>query len=333
MQTLLVVDDSRVDRRLVGGLLTKTEQYEVIYAEDGREALQRIELDIPDAVLTDLHMPEMNGLDLVQAIKSDYPLIPVVLMTAQGSEELAVEALRLGAASYVTKRRLGEDLIPTVRQILDAAAADRGQTRLMNRIVNTETCYVLPNDTKLVHTLVQQMREILRSMRVFPENDRLRIGIAFEEALLNSLYHGNLEVSSELRDQDQNAYENLARERCDLAPYAERQIFVEVSLTQETVRFLVRDEGPGFDPNAIPNPTDPEFLDRPSGRGMLLMKSFMDEVHYNDTGNQVVMLRRVPQAEPGEEPEPEADSEPVDVVVEASVFDDDDDETVDSVLD
>ena len=95
MQTLLVVDDSRVDRRLVGGLLQKTGEYEVIYAENGRDALQRLELDIPDAVLTDLHMPELNGLELVQAIKRDYPLIPVLLMTAQGSEELAVEALRL----------------------------------------------------------------------------------------------------------------------------------------------------------------------------------------------------------------------------------------------
>ena len=49
MQTLLVVDDSRVDRRLVGGLLQKTGEYEVIYAENGRDALQRLELDIPDA--------------------------------------------------------------------------------------------------------------------------------------------------------------------------------------------------------------------------------------------------------------------------------------------
>jgi len=203
MQTLLVVDDSRVDRRLVGGLLQKTGEYEVIYAENGRDALERLELDIPDAVLTDLHMPEMNGLELVEAIKTDYPLIPVLLMTAQGSEELAVEALRLGAASYVTKRRLGEDLIPTIHQILEAASSNRGETRLLNRISSVDTSYILPNETRLVHALSGQIRDTMRAMRIFPENDRLRISIAFEESLLNALYHGNLEVSSDLRDEDQ----------------------------------------------------------------------------------------------------------------------------------
>ncbi len=316
MQTLLVVDDSRVDRRLVGGLLQKTGEYEVIYAENGRAALERLELDIPDAVLTDLHMPEMNGLELVQAIKSDYPLTPVLLMTAQGSEELAVEALRLGAASYVTKRRLGEDLISTVHQILEAASSTRGGTRLLNRISSLETSYVLPNETKLIHALSAQVRDTMRAMRIFPENDRLRISIAFEESLLNALYHGNLEVDSSLRDDDYGAYEDLARRRSLQRPYIDRQLYVNISLTQQAARFSVRNEGPGFDPAVIPDPTDPEYLDRPSGRGMLLMRSFMDEVHYSEGGRQVTMMKVAPP--------PETDI----IDNDASVFDDDDSEDI-----
>tara|TARA_R110002072_G_scaffold238769_2_gene396226 strand:- start:90913 stop:91866 length:954 start_codon:yes stop_codon:yes gene_type:complete len=316
MQTLLVVDDSRVDRRLVGGLLQKTGEYEVIYAENGRAALERLELDIPDAVLTDLHMPEMNGLELVQTIKSDYPLIPVLLMTAQGSEELAVEALRLGAASYVTKRRLGEDLISTVHQILEAASSTRGGTRLLNRISSLETSYILPNETKLVHALSTQVRDTMRAMRIFPENDRLRISIAFEESLLNALYHGNLEVDSSLRDDDYGAYEDLARRRSLQRPYIDRQLYVDISLTQQAAKFSVRNEGPGFDPDVIPDPTDPEYLNRPSGRGMLLMRSFMDEVHYSEGGHQVTMTKLAPP--------PETDI----IDADASVFDDDDSEDI-----
>ena len=316
MQTLLVVDDSRVDRRLVGGLLQKTGEYEVIYAENGRDALERLELDIPDAVLTDLHMPEMNGLELVQAIKSDYPLIPVLLMTAQGSEELAVEALRLGAASYVTKRRLGEDLISTIHQILEAASSNRGETRLLNRISSVETSYILPNETRLVHALSGQVRDTMRAMRIFPENDRLRISIAFEESLLNALYHGNLEVSSDLRYEDQTAYEDLARRRSLQEPYIDRQLYVDISLTQDGVRFSVRDEGSGFDPQTIPDPTDPEYLDRPNGRGMLLMKSFMDELTYSENGCHVTMMKKSPP--------PETNI----IDQDASVFDDDDSEDI-----
>ena len=219
MKTILIVDDSNVDRRLVGGLLQRQANFNLVYAINGKDALERLELDIPDAVLTDLHMPEMNGLELVEAVKSSYPLVPVVLMTAQGSEELAVEALKRGAASYVTKRRLNEDLLNTIEQVIAVATVDQGQSRLRNRVVRSETSFVLPNETALVQALVQQIREMLKSMRYFGENDRLRIGIALEEALLNALYHGNLEVSSTLRDSDQGLYEQTAKQRMKESPY------------------------------------------------------------------------------------------------------------------
>jgi CheY-like chemotaxis protein/anti-sigma regulatory factor (Ser/Thr protein kinase) len=293
MQTVLVVDDSQVDRRLVGGLLQQTGEFQIVYAENGVDALQRIELDVPDIVLTDLHMPEMNGLDLVQAIRIDYPLIPVILMTAQGSEELAVDALKMGAASYVPKRRLGDDLVTTVTHVVEASQVDRGQARLLNRVVATETTYALPNDVGLVQFLVRQIRDTLASMRCFQDNDRLRIGIALEEALLNSVYHGNLEVSSDLRDEGTLAYKELARARMNEEPYRDRTIEVHVKLTPELARFEIRDEGPGFDPASIPNPTDPEYLERPSGRGMLLMRSFMDELTYNEAGNHVTLVKNV----------------------------------------
>jgi CheY-like chemotaxis protein/anti-sigma regulatory factor (Ser/Thr protein kinase) len=295
MHTVLVVDDSQVDRRLVGGLLVRAADIQVVYAEHGIDALERMELDVPDLVVTDIHMPEMNGLEFVEAAKKLYPMIPVVLMTAQGSEELAVEALKRGAASYVSKRRLGEDLVSTVLHVLDALQVNRGQSRLMNRIERSETRYILPNDTELVQVLVQQVRATLTSMRVFAENDHLRIGIAFEEAMLNSLYHGNLEVSSELRDNDHAGYERLAKERASSSPFRERTLLIDIVLTSESAQFKIRDEGPGFDPQTLPDPTDPEYLERPSGRGVLLMKSFMDKVTYNDSGNEVTMTKVVTQ--------------------------------------
>lgn len=293
MKIVLVVDDSQVDRRLVGGLLQRTGEFQIVYATNGKEALDCMELDVPDVVLTDLHMPEMNGLELVENVKQQYPLVPTVLMTAQGSEELAVEALKRGAASYVTKRRLAEDLISTLGQVLTSAATEQGQSRLRNRIVRSETNYVLNNDTTLVQSLVHQIRDLLRSMRYFGENDRLRIGIALEEALLNALYHGNLEVSSELRENDTMLYEQTAKERAAVEPYNRRRLYIDVRLTPMMAEFIIRDEGPGFDPKSVPDPTDPEFLERPSGRGMLLMRSFMDEIEYNATGNQVTLRKRV----------------------------------------
>src|SRR5262245_29566653 len=120
MATVLVVDDSAVDRTLAGKLLekrpglTEVERatgLSAVFAANGREALAQMERATPDLVLTDLQMPEMDGLQLVEAIKARFPHVPVILMTAHGNEDTAVHALRHGAASYVPKPNLARDLL------------------------------------------------------------------------------------------------------------------------------------------------------------------------------------------------------------------------------
>jgi CheY-like chemotaxis protein/anti-sigma regulatory factor (Ser/Thr protein kinase) len=292
MATLLVVDDSAMDRRLVGGILDKNPDWNVIYAVNGKEALTEIENHIPDLVLTDMQMPEMNGLQLVTAVKEDYPLIPVVLMTAQGSEEIAVQALRQGAASYVPKRRLSQDLREIVERVLSASDLDRSESRLMHRVHRHQTIFVLETDSTLVPSVVNYVQQTMTRMRFADETDCLRVGVALEEALLNSYYHGNLEISSDLRESDHNAYYELSRQRCREKPYSDRKIHVEALLTDDECRFVVRDEGPGFDPTTLPDATDPANLERPCGRGLLLMRTFMDEVSFNEKGNEVTLVKR-----------------------------------------
>ena len=105
---ILVVDDSLVERVLVEGLLRKDPTYQVQLAANGRVALEVLEKESPDLVVTDLVMPEMDGLELVRTMRNRYPTIPVILMTAYGDESTAVEALESGAASYVPKAQKAE---------------------------------------------------------------------------------------------------------------------------------------------------------------------------------------------------------------------------------
>lgn len=290
--TVLVVDDSAIDRRLASGLLEKEGRYQILLASSGKDAMETMKSQSIDLVLTDLQMDEMDGLELVEAVRSEYPLTPVILMTANGSEEIAVQALEKGAASYVAKRRLQQDLMEIVRQVIDNSDENRMQSRLMHRLARNEFSFVLNNDLSLVHSLVKYLQHTLRCVRLSDEVDRLRVGIAVEEALLNALYHGNLEVSSELKEQDPNLFEETARKRCLEEPYRNRRIFVDALVTREFARFTIRDEGPGFNPSSLPNPCDPQNLEKPSGRGILLMRSFMDEVTFNATGTQVTLVKR-----------------------------------------
>lgn len=292
MTTILVVDDSAMDRKIAGGILEKRSGWNVIYATDGRHAIEQIELHLPDVVVTDLQMPQLDGLELVARIRDEYPLIPVVLMTAQGSEEVAVKALQEGAANYVPKRLLADELVDTVTRVLTTSGLDRSHSRLLHRMKRTETSFELENELPLIPAVVNYLQQILTRMHVCAETDILRIGVALEEALLNAYYHGNLEISSELRLQDHRAYYDLAKERVQEQPYRDRRIFVDSCMTSDVATYVIRDEGPGFEPGEIPDATDPANLEKPCGRGLLLMHTFMDEISYNDSGNQVTMIKR-----------------------------------------
>ena len=97
MPTVLVVDDSAVDRRLVKGLLSKGTDIQVELAASGEEALERVSQSPPALIVTDLVMPGISGLELVARVVESHPEIPVILMTGKGSEETAVLALPVEA--------------------------------------------------------------------------------------------------------------------------------------------------------------------------------------------------------------------------------------------
>lgn len=289
---VLVVDDSPIDRRLAGRLIEKLGDIELFYAEDGKAALDQVEAHLPELVVTDMQMPELDGFGLVEALTNQYPLIPVVLMTAAGSEAIAVKALMAGAASYVPKAALADDLADVCQRVLAMSQTRRSQARLMNRVVRSTTEYQLENDRVLLLLLSAQLQLQFAGMGLCPGTEALRVGIALEEALLNAFYHGNLECSSQLREEIGDKYAQLAAKRCGESPYRERRIHVTVSLSSTESMWTIRDEGPGFDFRALPDPTAPEYLERPYGRGLLLMRTFMSEVNYNDQGNEVRMVKR-----------------------------------------
>lgn len=293
MPAVLIVDDSAVERRIVAGLLRKQDAWDMSEASDGRDALEQIALRAPDVVVTDLQMPVMDGLGLVRAVRQQYPLVPVVLMTSQGSEEIAVRALEAGAASYVPKSDLPVQLIEVLERVLAAAGENRSLSQLMRSMTTWQADFQLDNDPAVLLSLVAHLQRLMTEMRLFDESERLRVGVALEEALLNASYHGNLEVSSKLREQDHSAYYDLANQRMTEQPYSDRKVSVRCTMTTEGVRYVIKDEGPGFDRSSLPDPTDPMNLERPCGRGLLLMQTFMDEIAYNDAGNQVTMVKSV----------------------------------------
>ncbi|MEQ8769919.1 MAG: sigma-54 dependent transcriptional regulator [Phycisphaerales bacterium] len=122
--TVLVVDDKEMMRDSVGSTLSRA-GFEVIAASDGVAALDTIAKRRPDAVVTDLKMPNMTGLELLERVQQIDDELPIVLMTAFGTIETAVEAMRRGAFDYITKPFEGDELIIAVKRAIKHAGLVR----------------------------------------------------------------------------------------------------------------------------------------------------------------------------------------------------------------
>jgi CheY-like chemotaxis protein/anti-sigma regulatory factor (Ser/Thr protein kinase) len=291
-RTVLVVDDSAMDRLLTTSLIQKLGGWSVLTANNGAEALTVMQTQRPDLVLTDLLMPEMDGLELVHAVRTNHPLVPVILMTGHGSEDIAIKALRAGAASYVPKKSLARDLEETLDQVMTASKGHRDQRRLVQFQTHLESNFVLENDATLIPPLVGHLEENLSRMGLCEPSGLVLLGVALHEALSNAIFHGNLEVSSVLREEDETSYYQLADERRRQKPWSDRRVYLTARLSRLEAVFVVKDDGAGFDPASLPDPTDPTNLERVSGRGLLLIQTFMDHVEHNETGNQITMTKR-----------------------------------------
>lgn len=292
MTTILLVDDSEVDRRLAAGLLRAKSDCHIEFAADGEQALEQLQRIKADLVLTDMQMPNMDGLQLVELIRSEYIGLPVILMTAHGSEALALRALNAGAASYVPKSQLSVKLLETVEDVLAISRAERNYDRLISYLGRTEFEFTIANDPAAIDPLIDLVHQLAAGMRFCDDTDGQRMSVALKEALLNALYRGNLELPAEQTTGEYSARPSEAvAARLVQPPYRDRCVHVRIQLSPREAVFVVRDEGPGFDVEATITAAA-ETLDVENRRGLMLMQAFMDEIRFNDRGNEVRMVKK-----------------------------------------
>jgi two-component system NtrC family response regulator len=117
VERILIVDDEKNYLVVLSALLSG-EGYEVETANSGQRALGLVEEEEPDLVITDMRMPRMSGLELIQALAERAADLPVVVMTAYGTVENAVEAMKSGAVDYITKPFENQELLLTVERAL-----------------------------------------------------------------------------------------------------------------------------------------------------------------------------------------------------------------------
>jgi CheY-like chemotaxis protein/anti-sigma regulatory factor (Ser/Thr protein kinase) len=292
MPTVLVVEDSTTDRRVVGFLLKRAGGWEIEYATHGQEALEKVQRSAFDLMLTDLIMPAMDGLELVSAVRERCPRVPVILMTSRGNEGIAMLALRAGAVSYIPKRLLPRQLVDTVARVMTLVARPRAHAPESGAMREFKCSFVLKNDVGMIRSAIAYVQENVLLSGLCDEAECTRVGVALDEALVNALVHGNLEMGPTPGIESDKDYAAMFSHRSKVSPYADRRIHFAASVTPDQGVFTVCDEGLGFDPSGLPNPDDLSPLEKGCGRGVVLMRMFMTEVAFENNGRQVTLVKR-----------------------------------------
>ncbi len=126
----------------------------------------------------------------------------------------------------------------------------------------------LPTDVQSIENAVEYVMSRCATCCEHAQRLNLNFRVGLTEALCNAMLYGNAHDTS-------------------------KRVLVEVTMAEGRVQAIIKDQGAGFDPASIPDPTRPENLTRPCGRGVFLMRQLLDEVWYNDRGNEVTLVLRL----------------------------------------
>jgi two-component system NtrC family response regulator len=130
---LLVIDDEERLRKLLARIL-QLEEFDVIEAATAKEGLRKLEHEVVDVVISDVKLPDGNGIDLTKTIKAAYPAIEIIVLTAYGTINDGVTSIKNGAFDYITKGDDNEKIIPLVNKAMDKAILQRRVLDLENKL-------------------------------------------------------------------------------------------------------------------------------------------------------------------------------------------------------
>ncbi len=117
-RTILVVDDEKGIRQSLHGILTD-EGFEVISAKNGDGALMMVAEELPDLILLDIWLPDIDGIEVLRRIKNDYPYLQVIMISGHGTIETAVKAIKMGAYDFIEKPLSLENILLTINNALN----------------------------------------------------------------------------------------------------------------------------------------------------------------------------------------------------------------------
>ncbi|MFT3764594.1 MAG: response regulator [Minicystis sp.] len=246
-----------------------------------------------DLVWTDLAMPDGDGFSVIRAARTYLPGVPVLVVSGVGDAQHLAGAFRLGADYFLPKPCDASELYAVLRRIEAIRAAHRDKVRAWNSFVRVDLELKIPTDLGVAAAAASLFGKHSRS---FLDDDGARgLQTAAHEILLNSIEHGCLEITHDekLAALSEDRYPELLASRRADPILGGRSVKARMTADAERgVVITLSDPGPGFDPATLPDPSDPDNLFSPSGRGIMMARLQIDELLYEDGGRTAILKVR-----------------------------------------
>ena len=287
--TVAVVDDEEEIRSVLNKKLSKLGMNVITLsgAEDLLDIIKNNETAI-DLVISDIKLPGIDGIELLRHLdKLDNPT-PVLLITGHGSIEHAIQALRYGAYDFIRKPFDLNEITSSVNRILRGKREEKLTDNLGQYILYEKRLFEIPSDSTACNVITYILTKDLTAAGFCNRTTTGNISLALKEAIDNAIIHGNLEISSEIIENDgiKEFYDEVKKRR-NFKKYSGRKVTVYYELVHDYVEYIIEDDGQGFDYDLLPDPRDPENFFKNSGRGLLIIRTLMDEVDWNAKGNTI----------------------------------------------
>jgi CheY-like chemotaxis protein/anti-sigma regulatory factor (Ser/Thr protein kinase) len=284
----LVVDDEPSIRDLLQLQLSSL-GCRVAVAADGRAALDLLHADPVDLIFTDIRMPKMSGIQLLQEVKAISPETSVVVLSGYATVEDTVQALRLGALDFIHKPFRRADVERAVERYRRLRRDAHLTANYLSQLQSSSQGLTIPSDKEAARVVATSLTRDLVGLGLCTPAERESVTLALHEAVLNAIIHGNLGVPSSLKNQDVRLFENLIDERRRDPIVGSRTVRIEATADRTRAEFVIEDQGEGFDHRRLPDPTEAASLMEVSGRGLLIIRLTMDQVRWNDRGNRIML--------------------------------------------
>lgn len=262
---ILVVDDDPSIRSLLNDVLA-LKNYDVLTADDGSSAIDLLEETKVDLVITDLQMSGVDGMKLLEHIRAEFPEVLVIIITAYGTIDTTVSALKKGAYNFISKPIQIHEFLEMIEKVVEKINSIKNEY-LVHHYADESLNFVFPAKKEFIGGVSSHIQKALANMG-YEHNmqSRMVIPFAVEEAMKNAIVHGCKENET-------------------------KKVKVTCKITDEKVEISVEDEGDGFDINSVPDPTSLDQISNNTGRGLLLLNCYMDDVVFREDGTKVTMMK------------------------------------------